>query len=80
MDKRAQLDDSSRIEGSRSAGLYCHHSAIVDADRWPDDTVLLNLHAKAVCTRCGMIGANDRHAIPPPGSKKPRASARGFSL
>ena len=42
-----------------STGL-CHHSAIIDADRWPDDTVLLDLDAKAVCTRCGMIGADVR--------------------
>ena len=33
-----------------SAGLYCQHSAVVDADRWPDNTVLLDLDAKAVCT------------------------------
>jgi hypothetical protein len=26
-----------------SAGLYCHHSAVIDADRWPDDTVLLDM-------------------------------------
>ncbi len=36
-----------------SAGLYCHHSAVVDADRWPDNTVLLELDAKAVCTKAG---------------------------
>src|SRR5580700_8178532 len=39
---------------------FCHHSAVVDADRWPDDTVLLNLDLKAVCTQCGMIGADVR--------------------
>src|ERR1700722_5870817 len=50
-----------------SAGLYCHHSAVVDADRWPDDTVLLDLDAKAVCTRCGIIGADVR----PNGSERP---------
>jgi hypothetical protein len=43
-----------------SEGLYCHHSAVVDADRWPDDTVLLDLDRKAVCTKCGMIGADVR--------------------
>ena len=42
-----------------SAGL-CHHSAVVDADRWPDDTVLLDLDRRAVCTKCGMIGADVR--------------------
>jgi hypothetical protein len=43
-----------------SAGLYCHHSAIVDADQWPDETVLLDLDGKAVCTKCGIIGADVR--------------------
>jgi hypothetical protein len=50
---------------------FCHHSAVVDADRWPDDTVLLNLNRKAVCTRCGMIGADVRpnwSERPPPES------------
>jgi hypothetical protein len=43
-----------------SEGLYCHHSAVVDADRWPDEIVLLDLDAKAVCTKCGIIGADVR--------------------
>jgi hypothetical protein len=38
----------------------CHHRAVVDADRWPDDTVLLDLDRRAVCTSCGMIGADVR--------------------
>jgi len=42
-----------------STGL-CHHSAVIDADRWPDDTALLDLDRRAVCTRCGMIGADVR--------------------
>ena len=42
-----------------STGL-CHHSAVVDADRWPDDTALLDLDRWAVCTKCGMIGADVR--------------------
>jgi hypothetical protein len=29
-----------------------HHSAVVDADRWPDETVLLNLDRRTVCTKC----------------------------
>jgi hypothetical protein len=43
-----------------NAGLYCHHSAVVDADKWPDDTVLLDLDLRAVCTKCGIIGADVR--------------------
>jgi hypothetical protein len=31
-----------------SAGLYCHRSAVVDADRWPDETVPLDLDRDAV--------------------------------
>jgi hypothetical protein len=42
-----------------STGL-CHHSAIIGADRWPDETVLLDLDRRAVCTKCGMIGADVR--------------------
>jgi hypothetical protein len=41
----------------RSTGL-CYHSAIIDADRWPDDTVLLDPDRRAVCTKCGIIGAD----------------------
>jgi hypothetical protein len=42
-----------------STGL-CHHSATVDADRWPDDTAVRDLCPKAVCTRCEIIGADVR--------------------
>jgi hypothetical protein len=42
-----------------STGL-CHHSAVIDADRWPDETALLDLDRRAVCTKCGMIGADVR--------------------
>jgi hypothetical protein len=42
-----------------STGL-CHHRAVIDADAWPDETLLLDLSTKAVCTRCGMIGADVR--------------------
>lgn len=42
-----------------STGL-CHHSAIVEADHWGDQTAIRELCSKAVCTRCGMIGADVR--------------------
>jgi hypothetical protein len=45
---------------SCSEGLRCHHSAVTNADRWPDETVLWGLDRRAVCTRCGMIGADMR--------------------
>jgi hypothetical protein len=35
-----------------SRGLYCHHSAVINADRWPDDAVLLDMDGRAVCTKC----------------------------
>jgi hypothetical protein len=41
-------------------GLYCGHSRTVDADRWPDETAVRDLCPKAVCTRCGIIGADVR--------------------
>jgi hypothetical protein len=43
-----------------SRGLYCHHSATVDADRWPDDTAVGDLCPKAVCSKFGIIGADVR--------------------
>jgi hypothetical protein len=42
-----------------STGL-CHHSAVVDADRWPHDTAIRDLCPRAVCTQCGLIGADVR--------------------
>src|ERR1700730_5220424 len=53
-----------------STGL-CHHSALIDADRWPDDTVLLDLDKKAVRTKCGTIGADAR----PNWSERPEAES-----
>ncbi len=54
-----------RSHGVRRLLIYCsiglcHHSATVDADRWPDDTAIRDLCPKAVCTKCGMIGADVR--------------------
>jgi hypothetical protein len=43
-----------------SEGLYCCHSATIDAERWPDETAVRDLCPKAVCTKCGMIGADVR--------------------
>jgi hypothetical protein len=50
-----------------STGL-CHHGAVINADRWLDDTVLNDLCPRAVCTKCGMIGADVR----PNWSERPR--------
>ena len=47
-----------RSHGCRRLLIYCstglcHHSAVVDADRWPDYTAIRDLCPKAVCTQCG---------------------------
>jgi hypothetical protein len=50
---------------------YCYHSAVINADRWPDETALLDLDRRAICTKCGMIGADVRpnwSERPPPKS------------
>jgi hypothetical protein len=52
-----------RSHGARHLLIYCstglcHHGAVINADRWPDDTVLNDLCPRAVCTQCGMIGAD----------------------
>jgi hypothetical protein len=54
-----------RAHGVRRLLIYCcsglcHHSAVVDAGRWSDETALRDLCRKAVCTKCGMIGADVR--------------------
>jgi hypothetical protein len=54
-----------------SQGLYCYHHAVINADRWPDETVLLDMCRKAVCTKCGVVGADVRpnwSERPPPRS------------
>jgi hypothetical protein len=62
-----------RSHGVRHLLIYCstgryHHSAVINADCWPDDTVLLELNRRVVCTKCGMIGADVR----PNWSERPR--------
>jgi hypothetical protein len=54
-----------RAHGVRRLLLYCctglcHHSATIGADHWPDETEVRDLCRKAVCTICGMIGADVR--------------------
>jgi hypothetical protein len=53
------------------SGLYCGHSAAVDAGRWPDETAVRDLCPKAVCTRCGIIGADVR----PDWTERPRGES-----
>jgi len=42
------------------ASGWCHHSATLNGDFLPDDTVLLTLDPRMVCTACGLIGADVR--------------------
>jgi hypothetical protein len=39
---------------------WCNHIAKLSADWLPDDTVLLSLEPRMVCTACGLIGADVR--------------------
>ena len=40
--------------------IWCNHSARINADWLPDETVLLALERRMVCTACGLIGADVR--------------------
>ena len=33
--------------------IHCSHSATMNADHWPDDTVVRTLGPKMICTKCG---------------------------
>jgi hypothetical protein len=44
-----------------STGL-CHHSATIEADRWPDDTAVRDLCRKVVCTKCRTCGRSGERA------------------
>jgi hypothetical protein len=39
---------------------WCNHSATLNADWLPDETALLDLDPRMVCTACGLIGADVR--------------------
>lgn len=64
-----------RSHGRRRVLVYCGnsprcwHSATIDADAWPDDTALVDVARRMVCTECGAIGAEVR---PDWGSGVPR--------
>jgi hypothetical protein len=42
------------------ASPWCNHSATLSADRLPDDTMLLDLDHRMVCTACGLVVADVR--------------------
>jgi hypothetical protein len=54
-----------RSHGCRDLLVYCtspwcDHSATLNADWLPDDTALLDLGHRMVCSRSGLIGADTR--------------------
>jgi hypothetical protein len=54
-----------RSHGCRDLFVYCtsgwcHHSAKLNGDWLRDDTVLLEIEPRFVCTACGLIGADVR--------------------
>jgi hypothetical protein len=60
-----------RSHGCRDLLVYCesiscNHSAKLNGDWLPDDTVLLTLDPRMVCTQCGLIGADVRPDWTPP--------------
>ena len=57
--------DHIRSHGCRDLLVYCpspwcNHDAKINGDWLPDDTVLLTLDPRMVCTRCGLIGGHVR--------------------
>jgi hypothetical protein len=51
--------------------VFCNHSATLNADWLPDDTVRLTLDPRMVCTKCGLIGADVRPNWSPHTSRRP---------
>jgi hypothetical protein len=54
-----------RSHGCRDLLIYCtcidcSHSAVMNADNLPDDTLIRTLGARMLCTRCGHVGADVR--------------------
>jgi hypothetical protein len=52
--------------------IWWNHSAKINADWLPDDTVLLTLDRRTVCTKCGLIGADVRPDWTPHTAHEPR--------
>jgi hypothetical protein len=54
-----------RALGCRELLIYCdsggcHHSAKLNADSLPDETIVRSLRSRMVCTKCGLVGAEVR--------------------
>ena len=49
--------------GARSLAVtceLCHHEAVLQADRWPDEVLVSTFRPRMVCTSCGIVGADGR--------------------
>jgi hypothetical protein len=62
--RRAQTFEP-RGHGCRDLLVYCgspwcNYNAKLTLDRLPDDTALLDLDSRMVCTACGLVGADVR--------------------
>jgi hypothetical protein len=52
-----------RHNGVRSLAVRCHqclHEVIMNVDHLPGDVTVPSLGPKMVCTKCGIIGAEER--------------------
>jgi hypothetical protein len=67
---------ASTVADHYTQRLYCNHSAVIDDDQWPDETALLDLDRRAVCAKCGMIGADVR----PNWSERPRPESLTLAM
>jgi hypothetical protein len=78
MKRRQQIFEPVTMSHIRSHGVTrllvycgnavcCHHSAKLDGDFLPDETQLIPLERRMVCTKCGPIGAD----VSPPIGHRP---------
>jgi hypothetical protein len=56
----AKLQRAARLLVYCGNAVWCHHGAKLDGDFPPDETQLIPLERRKVCTKCGLIGADVR--------------------
>jgi len=57
--------DNMRTNGVRDlrvycGGRFCHHQAIINTDDFGDDSFIVDIDRRFVCTVCGAIGGDVR--------------------
>ena len=63
--------ENMRSLGCRDLLVYCSnaprcwHRSKINADRWPNDTAIVDIESLFVCTQCGAIGAELRPDFSP---------------